>query len=519
MHPSYGAIETPKTPPVATTRRRALAVAIGLVVVFAALFVFHCLTVPGALHLTRTTSMEEGGAESETLVELHVRPQQLHLAYAGVEPGTAMTVSWTTYHRINDSAVWVAGHSFRNASHLAPHMASIASYYADDNYTLYTYHVTLRGLTPKTRYYYQVGSLGNATRRSSVFHFRTARPSNDNHSFEMLMYADFGERNAEATVSLVSALAERLDFIWHVGDISYADNAFHDLDKDVNALGFVYEKAYNAWMDSLEPTMHHVPYMTTVGNHEAECYSPACVYSAAKQAQLSNYSAYNTRFRMPSAESNGSHNMWYSWNHGPVHFVSVSSETDFVGAPSNNKGTHVPNGNFGDQLAWLEADLQRAVAERAERPWILVGSHRPVYGLKVFKPTGHPAKKQEAIMAAFEPLFLKYKVDMVVSGHQHAYERHLPVARNAPVLAGVSADRSVYDRPQAPVYMVSGACGSTDGHEPYNNIPAQTWNVMYDNEHYGVSLLKANRSVLSWQFVDAATGQAIDAFEIRKADD
>ncbi|KDO26749.1 hypothetical protein SPRG_20546 [Saprolegnia parasitica CBS 223.65] len=510
----YGAIERPPTPAVTPVRRRALALAVLLLALLSGLLLFHYIAVP-ATPTSAAASMQEG-PESQAMVELHVRPQQLHLAYAGVEPGTAMTVSWTTYHRINDSAVWFADHPFRNTSRLTAHMASVASYYADEHYTLYTYHVTLPHLLPKTRYYYQVGSLHNVTRRSSVYHFRTARPSSDNHSFEMLMYADFGEHNAEGTVSLVSALADRLDFIWHVGDLSYADNAFQALDKDTNALGFVYEKAYNAWMNSLEPTMHHVPYMTTVGNHEAECYSPACVYSEAKQAQLSNFSAFNTRFRMPSAESNGTHNMWYSWNHGPVHFISISSESDFEGAPSNNKGTKVANGHFGDQLAWLEADLKAAVAMRHERPWILVGSHRPIYGLKVFKPTGHPKKKQEAILAAFEPLFLKYQVDMVVSGHQHAYERHLPIANRSPVLDGVSDDRSVYLNPGAPVYMVSGACGSAGGHEPYDGVAAQTWNVMYDNVHYGVSLLKANRSVLSWSFIDAGSGLAVDTFEIRK---
>ncbi|OQR95445.1 calcineurin-like phosphoesterase [Thraustotheca clavata] len=508
---TYGAIDT--TQPI-RTRRLACGVATLIAIAISSLtFCYWYFDFPRQLIIQAPV---DDGPESSIVAELHVRPQQVHLAYAGTKTGTGMTISWTTYHRIRDSAVWFNSETFNSTEQLTPQMASIHSYYSDDSYTLFTYHVTLTNLEPKTVYYYQVGSLANVTRRSSVFHFRTARPSSDNHSFEMLMYADFGERNAESTVTFVSSLKDRLDLIWHVGDISYADNAFHTLDQDANALGFVYEKAYNAWMNALQSTMQEIPYMTTVGNHEAECYSPACMYSEVKQLQLSNYSAYNTRFRMPSEESNGSHNMWYSWNHGPIHFISVSSETDFPGAPTNNKGTKVENGHFGDQLAWLEADLVKANASRHNHPWIIVGSHRPIYGLKVFKASGHPKNKQKAILNAFEHLFLKFKVDMVVSGHQHAYERHLPIANGIPIMDGVSEDKRVYNNPQAPVYLVSGSCGSTDGHEPYENIPNQLWNVLYDNTHYGVSLLKANRSTLYWSFVDSATGQSLDQFELHK---
>ena len=70
--------------------------------------------------------------------------------------------------------------------------------------------------------------------------------------------------------------------------------------------------------------------------------------------------------------------------------------------------------------------------------------------------------------------------------------------------------------PKAPVYIVSGACGSGDGHEPYLNIPSQTWNVMYDNSHYGIAAMKVNQTSLEWSFLDSATGSIIDHFFIIK---
>lgn len=76
--------------------------------------------------------------------------------------------------------------------------------------------------------------------------------------------------------------------------------------------------------------------------------------------------------------------MWYSFEHGPIHITSLSSETDYKGEPSNEFADPPRNGNFGDQLAWVEADLKKADANRANVPWIIVGMHHPVEGLDPF---------------------------------------------------------------------------------------------------------------------------------------
>jgi hypothetical protein len=82
---------------------------------------------------------------------------------------------------------------------------------------------------------------------------------------------------------------------------------------------------------------------------------------------------------MPSAESKGLENFWYSWDHGMVHFIQFNTETDFPNAPDlpggegkENAGPFAPNGT---QLAWLENDLKNV--DRKKTPWIIVGGHRP----------------------------------------------------------------------------------------------------------------------------------------------
>lgn len=72
--------------------------------------------------------------------------------------------------------------------------------------------------------------------------------------------------------------------------------------------------------------------------------------------------------------------MWYSFNYGLVHFISINTETDFDGAPNNNYTGSV--GGFGDQTKWLGNDLIQADRERSIRPWIIVLGHRPLYRVK-----------------------------------------------------------------------------------------------------------------------------------------
>jgi hypothetical protein len=46
-----------------------------------------------------------------------------------------------------------------------------------------------------------------------------------------------------------------------------------------------------------------------------------------------NFTAYRSRFRMPYNIASKGENMWYSWNYRNIHFVSISTETDFGGSP------------------------------------------------------------------------------------------------------------------------------------------------------------------------------------------
>jgi hypothetical protein len=68
-----------------------------------------------------------------------------------------------------------------------------------------------------------------------------------------------------------------------------------------------------------------------------------------------------------------------------------------------------------DQLKWLEKELAASGAE-----WKIAFFHHPLYS------SGGTHGSDLALRDQLEPLFLKYGVDLVLSGHEHFYERIKP---------------------------------------------------------------------------------------------
>ncbi|CAM9507751.1 unnamed protein product, partial [Phaeothamnion confervicola] len=316
--------------------------------------------------------------------------------------------------------------------------------------------------------------------------FRTAPDSalwkGGDRAVRMAVFGDMGIVHAGHTFERLQTMVTKgsIDFMWQLGDIAYADDDFLQA-----PFSFGYEDKWDLFMTRIEDvTGAEAAYMVLPGNHEAECHSPACWMSVAKLQALSNFTAYNNRFRMPSAESGGAANMWYSWNYGPIHFVSIDTETDFPNS-FNDEWTwrgHT-NGDFGDQLAWLEQqDLKRADMERDVRPWIVVGGHRPMYCLEVVDRRGRPRAYAAVVQAAFEDLFETYGVDVYIAGHAHSYERQYPVYR--------SVHETSYLQPNHTVHFVSGAAGNIEDLGHYSaSMFRPTWHGVSHTDEFGVSVV------------------------------
>jgi len=90
-------------------------------------------------------------------------------------------------------------------------------------------------------------------------------------------------------------------------------------------------------------------------------------------------------------------------------------------------------------------DLERANANREEVPWIIVSGHRALYGSnqRWFKKA-----KAQRLRDSLVPLFEKYRVDLAIFGHCHAYERTHPIYQG-------EVD------PRGTVYLLAGVAGAT----------------------------------------------------------
>lgn len=94
-------------------------------------------------------------------------------------------------------------------------------------------------------------------------------------------------------------------------------------------------------------------------------------------------------------------NSFYSYKHGMAHIIVLNSYT---------------NSSVGSaQYQWLEAELNERF-DRQKTPWLLVTFHAPLYTTFL----GHVNETEATSMkAAMEPLFVKYGVNIIVSGEYY----------------------------------------------------------------------------------------------------
>ena len=233
------------------------------------------------------------------------------------------------------------------------------------------------------------------------------------------------------------------------------------------------------------------------GNHDITCNEELPALCPTGQR---NVTSYLQRYRMPYAESGAVNNMWFSFDYGLVHFVSIDTEVNNPVGPEG-PGTYINAGPFGNQLAWLQADLKKAHSNRAKVPWIFVAGHRPYY-------TSNTANVLATARPIFEPLFLEYGVDIVYFGHVHWYERMYPINNS-------TATQKDYTNPTAPIYFLPASAGNVEGLD--TGSITQNYTAFLDDKHYGFGLLTVqNATHLNWTFYESATLQVLDTVQIYK---
>lgn len=109
----------------------------------------------------------------------------------------------------------------------------------------------------------------------------------------------------------------------------------------------------------------------------------------------------------------------------------------------------------------------------------------------------------------FEPIFLQYNVDLVLSGHIHLYQRNDPLNNSVSDLNGLN-------NPSYPWYITNGAAGHYDGLDPLK-LPLPAYARVAQNTTYGWSRLTFhNCSHLTHEFVASKNGSILDTATLYK---
>lgn len=343
--------------------------------------------------------------------------------------------------------------------------------------------VVLTHLEPSNRYFYRFGS--DIHGWSAVYSFTAPPALQATTPVHFLAYADMGVDGAPAATSTaVRAFQDIVSggydaFLLHVGDISYA-----------RGQGFVWD----AFFHLVEALATRVPYMVSIGNHEYDyvtggAHDPSGATGAdgrmAFRPSWGNFGDDSSgecavpmvhRWHAPAT---GRGLFWYSFDYGSVHVVQLSSEHDWTRGST--------------QHAWLAQDL--AAVDRTVTPWVVLTTHRMLYTTQL----GEDADLAVALQfrAELEELLWTYKVNLVLVGHQHSYERSCAVRAGECTPDGVG-----------PVHVVVGSAGA--GLEQQGFSPAiGNWSVSHVND-WGYLRVDATEQALTLQFVLNRNGAVYD---------
>lgn len=339
-------------------------------------------------------------------------PEQIALA---ISSPTAMWVSWVTGDAqigVNvteldptsaASEVWYGKESGKYLTKRTGVSTIYSQLYPFEGLLNYTsgiiHHVKIDGLEPGTKYYYKCGD--SSLPAMSVEHvFENLQSSGpNNYPVRIAVVGDLG-LTSNSTTTIAHLIQNEPSMILFVGDLTYANQYLTTGGKGAPCYSCAfpdvpiresYQPRWDGWGRFMEPLTSSIPMMVIEGNHEIE-----------PQADGITFKSYLTRFAVPSNESGSNSNFYYSFNAGGSHFIML--------------GAYVDYNSTGDQFSWLKEDLE--TFDRSVTPWLVAAWHPPWYN----SYSSH-YQEFECMRLEMEELLYQYGVDIVFSGHVHAYER------------------------------------------------------------------------------------------------
>ena len=256
--------------------------------------------------------------------------------------------------------------------------ATGSTFYTQERYVC---HAALTGLEPGTEYLFKIVSEGA---QSDIRSFRTADTTG---RWNFVAFTDFQHRENPVMLPLVQmmkSLAGNPALVVCSGDmVDVAGNEYewtHLLDNDI----------FRDFIYAASPGDHAYWASDKVGGHYPQ-------YDYAY--------TFNRLFKFPENGAPASRNTTYWFRYNNVLFISLDM---------NNSDTATGD-RFYDQVRWFSETLDRLAGTYQ---YLVVFEHKSIFGSEIVDSV-----VARRLRPQWYPVFQKYRVDLVLSGHDHIYSR------------------------------------------------------------------------------------------------
>lgn len=335
-------------------------------------------------------------------------PERIILTWNS-DPAASQAVTWRTEQPCEKSfaqiTVATPGPDFESNAASTASVNEIVK--CEDGSLAYYHTVTFQNLSPSTLYVYRVGD-GNAFSEWNQFRTADIGPK----PFKFIYLGDTQNdilMSWSRVIRTAFAAAPDAKFIIHTGDLVNAADNDEDWQEWFNAAGWIFRVT---------------PSIACIGNHEQPDVNQ-------KDDHLGYSIFWRPQFAFPL--------------NGPDDLKEITFYFDY-----ENVRFFVLNGSkkLDEQAEWLNKTLADT-----HQKWKIAVIHQPLFS------TGKDRDNIE-IRKAFEGLFDKYNVDIVLQGHDHTYGR----------TCKVNAEKAVGDKKNGTIY-----CTSVSGPKQY------PWNPKFES--------------------------------------
>jgi hypothetical protein len=295
------------------------------------------------------------------------------------DPSTAMAVTWRTDTTVKTAFVEIQPASDtrikpEDSKSFKARSAKVSYSYQNEP-TIYAFQHSFifSGLNPSGKYIYRVGS---EKEWSEWFEFSTPSANEGEYSF---IYFGDPQVNLKSEWSRVVRKAYQQSpdchFMLYAGDI--INRAGRDIEWD-------------EWFKAGAHIFSMVPQVLTPGNHDYD--------------GLDLDKHWNMQFTQPTNGPEGLDGTCFFIDYPHLRLISIDSAAD--SELENENGAII---NL--QKAWLDSVLYTNTKE-----WVVLTTHLPFYSTK-------DSRDNPQLRKHFQPILDKYKVDLVLTGHDHSYGR------------------------------------------------------------------------------------------------